>query len=97
MKQVELQISEKVVELLQRLCYEEDGLKVLHTHAMNAGVSKENLLAIRKEFLERHAEYEMAKKEMWAQYEQDYPNAEWHLDFTTGIITIKEKGNHAQE
>ena len=97
MNQIQKQVPEKVVELLQRLCYEASGLKVLYTHALNAGVAKEKLNGIQREFLERHQEYELAKQEMWSRFSGDYSGAEWRLDFGTGTIHIRERENHAQE
>lgn len=90
MKTTQIVAEEKVVEYLQRLSYEVDGLRVLHTHALSAGVEKAQRAEIEREFLERYAEYEQAKQELWAPYAAAHPNAAWNLDFATGVLTVQE-------
>jgi len=94
-KHTAIQLPDEVVLYLQKLTYEANGLKVLHTHALNAGVPREKAQEIQSEFLARFEECELAKEEMWKPYQKDHPNAVWHLDFDTGILDIKERGEDA--
>ena len=94
MEPVIVQIPVETVSYLQRLDYESAGLRVLHTHALNAGVPLEKLMEMRQEFTERFEEFQPAKQEFWAQYEPDYPGANWRLDYASGNLYIEE-GQHA--
>ena len=92
-KSIEVQVSPETVECIQRLSYEVEGLKVLHTHALGAGLAADQVEGIKKEFLERFAECQIAKQEMWEKYGGGRPDADWNLNFDTGILTIKESAH----
>ena len=94
MKPVTVQIPVETVSYLQRLDYETTGLRVLHTHALNAGVPLEKRMEIRREFTERFEEFQLAKQDFWAQFESEYPGASWRLDYASGNLYIEE-GQHA--
>ena len=77
---VEIRLPEETVNYLQRLDYELGGLQVLHTHALNAGTPLEKRMEIRREYQERYAEYQLAKQEMWAEFDAQYPNCSSRRD-----------------
>ena len=89
-KKQAIRIPESTVDYLQRLDYETAGMKVLHTHALTAGVPLEKRMEIRREFQERFEEFQLAKQELWAQFEKDWPGARWRLDYTSGNLYIEE-------
>lgn len=92
-KTVEIRLDDEVVNYLQRLDFEIGGLRVLHTHAMNAGVSEDKTLELQQKFQETYAEYQLAKQELWAQYNDKYPTCRWWVNFQTGILHIQETDN----
>ena len=96
MESVTVHIPADTVNYLQRLDYETAGLRVLHTHALNAGVPLKKRIEIRREFTERFEEFQLAKQEFWAQYEPKYPGASWRLDYANGNLYIEE-GQHAEQ
>lgn len=83
-------IPEEAVDYLQRLDYEAAGLKVLHTHALSAGVPLEKRMEIRREFQERFEEFQLAKQELQAQFVPERPGARWRLDYADGKLYIEE-------
>lgn len=84
-----VQLDEETVNYLQRLDYELGGLQVLHTHALRAGANREKLAAVKREFQETFAEYQMAKEELWARFAPEHPRFKsWRVDFQTGILYI---------
>ena len=83
-----VRLPDEVVDYLQSLDYEIGGLQVLHTHALNAGTSLEKRMEIRREYQERYAEYQLAKREMWSEFDAQYPNCRWWVDFTEGVLHI---------
>ena len=91
MPEITIRLNDDSVNYLQSLMYETDGLKVLHTHALNAGAPQEKVEEIRREYLDKMAEYQLAKEELWAPYDKDYPNARWWLDFQEGVLHIAQK------
>lgn len=89
--EVEVRLPDETVNYLQRLDYELGGLLVLHSHALNAGVSVEKRKEIMRKFQETYAEYQLAKQEMWAQYSGQYPNCKrWWVDFQEGVLHIAQ-------
>ena len=90
-----IRLPDETVNYLQRLDYEIAGLNVFHTHALNAGVPLEKRMEIRRQFQETFAEYQLAKQEMWSEFDADYPNARWWVDFQTGLLHIQEVGGNA--
>ena len=86
---VEIRLPEETVNYLQRLDYELGGLQVLHTHALTAGVPMHKRMEIRREYQERYAEYQLAKQEMWAEFDAQYPNCRWRVDFQEGVLHIE--------
>lgn len=89
LKEIKIRLPDEAVNYLQRLDYEVSGLKVLNTHALNAGVALEKRMEIRREFQERFAEYQMAKNEMWAEFAPRFPQCQrWWVDFQTGELHV---------
>lgn len=86
-----VQLADGMVNYLQALSYEADGLKVLHTHALNAGAPQEKTEEIRQRFQEKFAEYRMALDELWAPYKRDYPRCRWWVDFQEGVLHIAQQ------
>lgn len=86
-----VKLPDELVNYLQRLDYELGGLQVLHTHALNAGTPLEKRVEIRREFQEVYTEYQMAKQEMWAAYDKDYPSCRWWVDFQEGVLHIAKQ------
>lgn len=85
---VTVRLPDELVNYLQALDFEVGGLRVLHTHALNAGVSPEKTEELRQRFQERFAEYQLAKQELWAPYDGQYPKARWWGDFREGVLHI---------
>lgn len=86
-----ISLPDDLVNYLQALDYEVDGLQVLHTHAINAGTPKEIVDRIQKQFLETYQEYQLAKQEMWAEYSKEHPQCKrWWVDFQEGVLNIAE-------
>lgn len=88
MEEKTIRLPDELVNYLQALEFEVGGLRVLHTHALNAGVSPEKTEEIRRQFQERFAEYRLAKQELWAPYDGQYPQARWWVDFQEGVLHI---------
>lgn len=88
MPEIKIPLHDSLVNYLQALMYETDGLKVLHTHALNAGLSKEKTEEIRRRYLDVYAEYQLAKAELWGPYDKEYPKCRWWLDFQEGVLHI---------
>lgn len=85
-----ISLPAEVVADLERLSYEVNGLKVLHTHALNAGVKQEKVLEIRRAFLEKQTEYRVTAREVASAY--GVPSgSRWHIDFAEGVLTFGEK------
>lgn len=91
MQTVEIKLAGELVNYLQALDYEVGGLQVLHTHALSAGVSPEKTEEIRRQFQEKYAEYQLAKRELWAPYDKDYPGCRWWVDFQEGVLHIARR------
>ena len=53
MSEMTIRLSDNLVNYLQALMYETDGLKVLHTHALSAGLPLEKTEEIRRRYLDR--------------------------------------------
>ena len=87
---VTIQLPDELVNYLESLDYEAAGLQVLHTHALNAGVPAEKTAEIQKRFQEAFAEYQMAKREMWARFGRDYPGKRWQVDFQEGVLRVEQ-------
>lgn len=83
-------LPEELVNYLQALDYEIGGLQVLHTHALNAGTPEETVKRVRERFLEAYQEYQLAKQELWAPYDKEYPNCRWRVDFQEGVLRVEE-------
>lgn len=86
---VKVPLPEETANYLQSLDYELGGLQVLHTHALNAGVPAEKVEEILERFQEKFAEYQLAKQEMWAEFDAQYPKCRWWVDFTEGVLHIE--------
>ena len=84
-----IRLPEETVNYLERLDYELGGLQVLHTHALKAGVPLEQRMEIRRQYQETFAEYQLAKREMWAEFDAEYPNARWWVDFQSGELHVE--------
>ena len=91
MSEMTIRLGDDLVNYLQALMYETDGLKVLHTHALSAGLPLEKTEEIRRRYLDRYAEYQLAKAELWGPYDREYPNARWWLDFQEGVLHIAQQ------
>ena len=91
MEDTVIRLADELVNYLQALDFEVDGLQVLHTHALNAGVSQEKTEEIRRRFQEKFAEYQLAKQELWAPYDKKYPRARWRVDFQEGVLHIAQQ------
>lgn len=90
LKKTRLPLPDEVVNYLQALEYELGGLKVLHTHALNAGTPAEKTAALRAQYQEKFSEYQLAKEELWARYRADYPDCKrWWVDFQTGLLHVE--------
>lgn len=84
-----IRLPEETVNYLQRLDYELGGLQVLHTHALRAGADPEKLAAVKREFQETFAEYQIAKAELWTRFAPEHPHFKsWRVDFQTGFLHI---------
>lgn len=95
MDELTIRLPEETVNYLQRLEYEIGGLRVLHTHALNAGTALEKRMEIKKEFQERFAEYQLAKNAMWEEYAPKFPRAKrWWVDFQTGLLHVEQEAPH---
>lgn len=88
MQELTIRLPEETVNYLERLDYELGGLQVLHTHALKAGVPLEQRMEIRRQYQETYAEYQLAKREMWAEFDAEYPNARWWVDFQSGELHV---------
>lgn len=93
MKDIAIRIPDETVDYLQRLDFELTGLKVLHTHALNAELPLEKRMEIRRAYQEQFLEFQLAKQELWAQFEQKYQGAHWRLDYGNGLLYIEVNGN----
>lgn len=51
-------------------------------------LSEEKLEKIYNNFLETTIEFEIAKKELWKNFEEIYPNANWRLNYWTRELII---------
>lgn len=80
-----VRLPEELVNYLQRLDYEVNGLRVLHTHALSAGAPAEE---IRERFQEKFAEYQLAKQEMWSKFGGGRTGSRWWVDFQEGVLHI---------
>lgn len=78
-------LPDEVVLELERLSYEVNGLKVLHTHALNAGLERSKIREIRREFLDKNTEYRLAAQEVATAYGAA---GEWHIDFAEGVLRL---------
>ncbi len=81
-----VRLPDELVDYLQALDYEIGGLKVLHTHALNAGVPDEQLERIQERFRETNQEYQLAKGEMYKTYGR--PCRRWWVDFQEGVLHL---------
>ncbi len=81
-----VRLPDELVDYLQALDYELGGLKVLHTHALEAGVTDEQLERIQKRFQETNQEYQLAKQEMFRTY--GHTCKRWWVDFQEGVLHL---------
>lgn len=88
---VKIRLADELVNYLQALDFELNGLRVLHTHALNAGVPEEKTEELRRQFQEKFAEYQLAKQELWAPYDGKYSRARWWVDFQEGVLHIAQQ------
>lgn len=84
--QVKVKLPEEVVNYLQALDYELGGLQVLHTHALDAGLGKEKTREIRELYLEKYAQFQVAKMELALDYGHMAPGKSWWVDYTEGVL-----------
>lgn len=91
MEETTIKLEDELVNYLQVLDFEIGGLQVLHTHALNAGLPREKVREICRQFQETYAEYQLAKRELWSAYNKDYPNCRWWVDFQEGVLHIAQK------
>lgn len=94
-EETSMPLPDEIVDYLQALDYEAGGLRVLHTHALNAGVPAGRVEEIRQRFLDKYAEYQAAKQEVWGRYGRGRP-CPWWVDFQSGRLCMREEaGNDA--
>lgn len=76
--------AEAVAEL-ERLSFEVNGLKVLHTHALDAELNRDKIKEIRRLFLEKQSEYRLSAQEVANAYGVP-AGTEWRIDFGEGVL-----------
>lgn len=84
-----IRLSDEIVANLERLSYETNGLKVLHTHALEAEVNEDKIAEIRRLFLEKQEEYKLTAQETALACGAPC-GAAWHIDFAEGVLTFGE-------
>lgn len=89
-KETSVPLPDEIVDYLQALDYEAGGLQVLHTHALNAGAPAGRVEEIRQRFLDKYAEYQAAKQEVWGRYGSGRPGP-WRVDFQSGLLCMREE------
>lgn len=82
-------LPDEIVANLERLSYEVNGLKVLHTHALNAGVEQEKVLEIRRAFLEKQSEYRLMQQAVVTAFSGGKKEVRWSIDFAEGVLTFE--------
>lgn len=85
---LEIPVPEKLVDYFQMLDFEIAGLQVLHTHALNAGVSEEKCEKIKNDYLEKYKELQLLKAETEKEYLANIPFTSWNLIYNRGIIYV---------
>lgn len=86
MNRREIPIPDEVIFELERLSYEANGLKVLHTHALNAELPREKIREIRREFVEKNTEYRLTAQEVANAYGVQ---GAWRIDFLEGVLIVE--------
>lgn len=82
-----VRLPDDVVNYLQAMDYEIGGLKVLHTHALSAGIPMRKTKKIRRRFQKKFQEYQLAKQEVFRVYGKDYADCKlWWVDFQKGVM-----------
>lgn len=81
-------LPDEMIDYLQALDYEVSGYRVLHTHALNAGVDKEKLDTIQEKFTEKFQEFQIAKQELYATYVKGKECKRWWVDYLEGVLYI---------
>lgn len=90
LKTVDIRLPDELVDYLQALDYEVGGLRVLHTHAMNAGAPQEKLEELRWRFQEKFQEYQLAKQELYSTYAAGKQCRRWWVDFQEGVLHLAQ-------
>ena len=102
-KVLKLEVSQELVDYIERLSFEEASLKDIITTYLDLHKEDKDDSAInnpifesyQKKYLAAKTEYELAKKRITAEYipdcllDQQY---DWNLDFSSNILTINVKG-----
>lgn len=82
-----VQLPDDMLCYLQTLDFEIGGLKVLHTHALSAGLPSKKTKKIRKRFQDKFNEYQLAKEMLHQMYGGNYPAAKrWWVNFQEGVM-----------
>lgn len=88
---MKITISQELCDLMEKLHYENIGLKDLIVFSMknNIDINSNGYKKLYQDYLENNAEYELAKKELEKYYEIP-SNTFWHLDFDTRELKYDE-------
>lgn len=89
---IEVTIPAEMSNYIEGLLYEVNARKSVITFCIekNMDMNSEIFQKYHKDYVEFTAQYEMAKKEMEAEYiSKKYPTAKWRLDFKTNTVFVE--------
>lgn len=87
---IRMPIERDLLNYIQAIEYETEGLKVLHNHALAAELPDKTVQQLYAKYQEKYQEYRLAKDEMWEEYGREYRHAKcWHVDYQRGVMYIE--------
>ena len=94
-KELTVQVSSDVCELIEALQYEVESRKEIISFMLSSGmdIHSDSFKKYEKQYIDFFIQYNEAKNRLEADFVRPFANEfeTWNLDFTTQIITIKLK------
>lgn len=85
---LEIPIPESIIDYFEQLDFEINGLKILHTHALQCNVAEEKCEKIKAEFLEKYNELQILKAEIEKEYLKGINFKSWNIIYNRGMMYV---------